>query len=326
MNKIKYDGVLDLNGYKIPCYNLEDGTRVVSGRGIQEALKLVDEIDKGYQVAGTRMQRLLGQKSLKPFIYLNRAENHYDPLVCYKGNSKINGYEATTIVDICEAMLDARSSGISLGPRQEVVANQCEVLIRAFAKVGINALVDEATGYQYDRERDALNQLLKAYVSEELQPWQKKFPDIYYKELFRLNGWDFTVSGIKKRPGVVGKWTNKLVYEQLPKGILKELQEKVPKSERGHKTARLHQLLTNDIGNPHLSAQLNQVITLFQLSDNMKHMWDQFEKLQSRQSGQMELPFDFDNKGRTIEKKYNSNEHPEFDTSLKKALAYDAND
>ncbi len=116
------------------------------------------------------------------------------------------------------------------------------------------------------------------------------------------------------------------MYEQLPKGILKELQEKVPKSERGHKTARLHQLLTNDIGNPHLSAQLNQVITLFQLSDNMKHMWDQFEKLQSRQSGQMELPFDFDNKGRTIEKKYNSNEHPEFDTSLKKALAYDAND
>lgn len=30
-------------------------------------------------------------------------------------------------------------------------------------------------------------------------------------------------------------------------------------------------------------------------------MWDNFDKLKSRQSGQMEIPFNFDEKGHTID-------------------------
>ena len=300
-NEIKYEGVLELtDGVQIDCYVLEDGTRVLSGREMQRALKMVDEVEEGKQTSGARLNRYLSQKSLQPFIYGEKEEGHYSPLICYKGDSKINGYKAEVLVDICDAFLQARKE-INLSPRQEIIANQCEILIRSFAKVGITALIDEATGYQYDREKDELQKILKKYISEELLPWQKRFPDVFYKELFRLNGWDFTVNGIKKRPGVVGKWTNTLVYEQLPKGVLEELQSNVPKSASGNKTARLHQLLTDDIGNPHLTAQINQIVTLFQLSDDMKHMWQQFEKLRQRQSGQLELPFDFDEKGHTIE-------------------------
>lgn len=36
------------------------------------------------------------------------------------------------------------------------------------AKVGINALVDEATGYQNVRDTNALSELLKLYVAEDL--------------------------------------------------------------------------------------------------------------------------------------------------------------
>ena len=114
--------------------------------------------------------------------------------------------------------------------------------------IGITALVDEATGYQYEREKDELQKILKAYISEELLQWQKTFPEKYYQEIFRLNGWDFTLSSIKKRPGVVGIWTNKLIYEQLPKGVLKELKEKTPVSEAGNKTARYFQSPTPDYG------------------------------------------------------------------------------
>ena len=39
-NKIKYEGELDLNGLKIPCYVLEDGRRVLSTTGMQKALKI----------------------------------------------------------------------------------------------------------------------------------------------------------------------------------------------------------------------------------------------------------------------------------------------
>jgi hypothetical protein len=92
-----------------------------------------------------------------------------------------------------------------------------------------------------------------------------------------------------------------LIYDQLPHGVLAELKAKTPKNEHGNRTARYHQLLTIDVGEPNLTAQIGQVVTLFQLSDNMEHMWKQFEKLKTRQSGQLELPFSFDAKGYTID-------------------------
>lgn len=297
--KILYEGILDLAGIDIPCYVLDDGTRVLSGRKMQEALKIVD-IEDGKQSSGTRLQRYLTQKTLEPFIYKDREPEHFEPIVCYRGTQKINGYEATVLADLCDAFLEARKY-ITLSPRQAIIAEQCEILIRAFAKVGITALVDEATGYQYEREKDELQQILRKYISEELLPWQKRFPDIFYKELFRLNGWDYTVKGIQKRPGVVGTWTNKLIYEQLPNGVLEELRNNIPKSESGNNTARYHQLLTDDIGSPHLTAQINQIVTLFQLSDNMQEMWNNFKKLKLRQSSQLDLPFTFDGKGYTKE-------------------------
>lgn len=297
--EVLYEGKIDLIGISIPCYVLNDGTRVLSGRGMQEVLNIVDK-EEGKQTSGTRLTRYLTQKSLEPFLYKGRETNHFDPIICYAANKKINGYEATLLADFCDALLEARKH-IELSPRQAIIAEQCEAIMRAFAKVGITALVDEATGYQYEREKDELQKILKKYISEELLPWQKRFPDIFYKELFRLNGWDYTVKGIKKRPGVVGTWTKKLVYEQLPNGVLAELEKNVPKTESGNNAARLHQLLTDDIGNPHLTAQINQIVTLFQLSDNMQEMWHNFQKLKLRQSGQLDLPFVFDENGHTKE-------------------------
>jgi len=55
-----------------------------------------------------------------------------------------------------------------LSPRQKIIADQCEILVRSFAKVGIIALVDEATGYQYEREKAELQVILKTYISEEI--------------------------------------------------------------------------------------------------------------------------------------------------------------
>lgn len=298
--KIICDGKLELGGLSIPCYVIEDGTRVLSSRAMQVALKAVDISEEGNQTAGNRLNRYLNQKSLEPFIYKDKNVGHFKPIECYLGKQKISGYEATVLADICDAFLEARKS-IKLSPRQEIIAAQCEILIRSFAKVGIIALVDEATGYQYAREKDELQKILKYYISEELLPWQKKFPDIFYKELFRLNRWDYTVRGINKRPGIIGKWTRVLIYEQLPSGVLEELERNVPISKQGNKTAKLHQFLTEDIGNPHLASQINKIVTLFQLSDNMEHMWQQFNKLRFRQKGQLELPFIFDKKGHTVD-------------------------
>ncbi len=198
-NNITHEGEIKLGDFSIPCYVLEDGKRVLSGRGMQSALKMVDESLDGKQSSGTRLDRYLNQKTLEPFIYKDRSQDHFNPITCYKGNQKINGFESKILVDICKAFLDARKES-KLSPRQEIIANQCEILVMAFASLGLVALIDEATGYQYDREKDELQKLINAYVSEELRPWAYTFGENYYKEIFRLRGWDFTVSGIKKRP------------------------------------------------------------------------------------------------------------------------------
>ena len=91
------------------------------------------------------------------------------------------------------------------------------------------------------------------------------------------------------------------IYEELPNGVLDELKKKTPKNESGNRTSRYHQLLTLDIGEPNLEKQINKVITLFQVSDNMKQFCDNFKKMKMRQIGQMEIPFDFDENGHTKE-------------------------
>jgi hypothetical protein len=156
-----------LAGFDLPCYVLEDGTRVLSGRGMQDALKMTDEVGK--EAPGNRVDRYLGQKSLQPFIYKGKKVDHYDPIICYDGEQKIHGYEAGRLVDFCNGMLEAKEH-IELSERQKIIANQSRILLGAVSKVGIYALIDEATGYQYERERDELqNQLRKIlglYVSD----------------------------------------------------------------------------------------------------------------------------------------------------------------
>jgi hypothetical protein len=299
MRKITHEGELNLNGLVLPCFVLEDGTRVLSGRGLQEALYIVDVVE-GKQTSGARLTRFFNNKTFNPFIFKDKVPGHYEPIICYKGKTKIHGYEATILADICDAVLEAKNNSEPFTDRMLLIAERAEVLIRAFAKVGIIALVDEATGYQYDREKNELQKILQAYISPELLPWQKQFPDSFYTEIFRLNGWDFTVNGINKKPKIIGKWTNLLIYSQLPNGVLDELKQKTPKTEAGEYKAKFHQSLTVEIGHPNLQAQLTSVITLFRISNNMKQFFTHFKNLVQSNNGQLEIGFNFDEKGHAI--------------------------
>lgn len=290
VNEVISRGVLDLSGIKIPCYVLNDGTRVLSGRGMQEALKMVDD-DKA--TSGHRIIRYLNQKTLKPFIYRDKEPGHFEPVICYDGNKKIHGYEATVLVDICDGVLEARNN-ITLSQRQSVIAAQCEILVRAFAKVGIISLIDEATGYQYDRERYELQQILKAYISDDILNWQLTFTDDFYREVYRLWGLPFMPKYIKNKPSFIGKLTNKYIYEQLPKGVVDKIKEKTGKTENGNWKYKWHQSLTPDIGREHLKKQIVEVTTLMSVSQSKKQFELLFNKKYNKEV-QLELEFNEDN-------------------------------
>lgn len=309
IGKITHEGKIVIGEMELPCYVLEDGTRVLSGRGMQNALKMVDETD---ETSGSRLGRYLGQKSLKPFIYKEKTLDHYKSLECYKGTQKISGYEATILVDICDAFLEARNT-ISLSPRQKIIADQCEILVRGFARVGIVALVDEATGYQYDRERFELQKILSAYISDEILKWQLTFTDDFYKEVYRLWQLPFIPKYIKTKPSFIGKLTTKYIYDFLPKGVVEQIKEQTGKTKSGNWKYKWHQSLTPEIGKEHLKKQIIEVTTLMSIAESKEHFNSLFLQKYKKVAPQLVMEF---------EEEIESPVKTDFDKMLKKALDY----
>lgn len=262
---------LRIGDIAIPCYVLENGQRVIAENGLITAMNM------GRGGTGYRLGNFAMGKSIYPFVppALEQAITH--PIRFKPPQGKIAyGYEATVLADMCQAVLEARKSGV-LRPSQQHIADRCEILLQGFARTGIIALVDEVTGYQHDRDRDALHKILEAYISPDLLPWAKQFPDAFYEQLCRLRGWRYHPS--YKGPRYIAQLTNHLVYEKLPPGVLDELRCLNPAVRQGYRRKyRFHQFLTENIGHPHLDKHLLQVLVLLRASES----WEQFETLFQR--------------------------------------------
>jgi hypothetical protein len=181
------------------------------------------------------------------------------------------------LADVCDILLAARKKKGALSPPQEKYADAAEILVRGFARVGIIALVDEATGYQEVRDRYALQEILDKYLRKEFAAWAKRFPDEFYQEIFRLRGWAWKGMRVN-RPQCVASYTKDLVYARLAPGILTELEKKNPVAETGRRLALHHQWLTEDIGHPALAQHLHALLGLMRASDN----WSQMARLVNR--------------------------------------------
>jgi len=267
------DRPLKIGDLEIPCYVLENGMRVLSGRGMQTALSLG-------QRHGALLKAFIDEKTIQPFINEDLAMVLSTPVRFTRpgrGGKVALGYEATILADICDAVLAARKAG-KLSPRYKEIADRCEILVRGFARVGIIALVDEATGYQAERARNALHEILEKFIAKELQPWIKTFSDEFYMQIFRLNNWPYTAESIKKRPGVIGTWTNDIIYKRLAPGVKEELHRVAERDEKGRPKHRLFQRLTEDTGHPKLKEHIASVTALMRASS----AWRGFLRLLAR--------------------------------------------
>ena len=275
--KAAYPGTLVLGDLSLPCAVLTDQRRVVSERGIIAAL--------GGKRGGSHWKRLsksedylpvfISAANLAPFTPPSLKMALSQPILYRLTGRTAYGVEAVLLPEICEVWLKARRAD-ALTPQQDHIAATAEMLMSGLARVGIVALVDEATGYQEIRDRLALHKILEAYITE-LAPWSKRFPDEYYEELFRLRGWPYSPPQ-PKRPMMVGKLTNELVYDKLPPGVVDELRIKNPVVKNGRRGYKHHQYLTEDIGHVHLEKQLLAVTTLMRAAPS----WAVFEKLFDR--------------------------------------------
>ena len=228
--------------------------RVLSQRGLTTAVGLNPN-------AGYRIPHLMRSRAIKPHVdkLLMPAIEKPIPFKNPTGGGTVYGYPATLLVDICQAVLAARDAGRLTG-RQLDVAARCDILIRSLAKVGIIALVDEATGYQRIREERALAAILEEFLDKELQPWTRTFPFTFYEQIFRLKGWGNAAE--VKRPSVIGHYTNDFVYDRIAPGVLDELRRRNPVLPQGWRKNRHHQWFTPEFGTPRLKMHLEAVTAL----------------------------------------------------------------
>jgi hypothetical protein len=255
----------------IPCYVLEGGDRILSTNGVMKSL---NRGVRGPRVgAEIKLPVFLEAANLKPFISEDLAPILKPYVFRTDKGARSEGYKAEILPAICEIYLRAREKG-ALKASQLPIAKRCELLVRALSRVGIIALVDEATGYQEVRDKLALQAILDEFLMKEFAAWAKRFPDEFYRHIFRLRNWDW--HGMKiNRPQAVAGYTKDLVYARLAPGILRELEARNPKDEKGHRKAKHHQWLTEDVGHPALAQHLYAVIGLMRLADS----WDQFKRM-----------------------------------------------
>jgi hypothetical protein len=286
------DRPLRIGGHELQCYVLEDGTRVLSQAEFLEALGRHRKANVRREGGEEPLPAILQGKAINPFITKEIAEKSRPIKFRTPSGASASGYRADLLPIVCEIYLKAQDANV-LPPNQQHVARQAEILIRALAHVGIIALVDEASGYQEFRTKDALSRILEAFVAKELQPWVKTFPDEFYAHLFRLRGLDYRQDSVK-RPQYFGTLTNDIVWKRLAPGVLSELKKVIPKNESGRRKGTLAQGLTKNIGYPKLKEHLGAVVAYMTLSDDYLDFMGKLDRFRPRFSEQYLLPFDYE--------------------------------
>jgi hypothetical protein len=269
-----HKGVVKIGDAELECHVLEDERRIFSSRDFLLAFGLKPEPKKEEKRAirlfleRVKFISLLGDKTLynalnNPIKFKRDGKG---------GNLESNGYPADLLPEICNAILAlSESRMLPIDLELKNAAKQSRKLLKGLANVGVVALIDEATGYQDYRNKRALQDILDQYLKKEYAAWAKRFPDEFYKEMFRLKKWDWM--GVKEnKPGVVGRYTRDLVYSRLAPGVIQELEQRNPPIAPGRRRTKHHQWLTDDIGHPALGEHLHALITLMRISTS----WDQF--------------------------------------------------
>lgn len=284
-----HEGQFSIGDKVLTVAVLDGGIRVVRALAVLSAL--------GRQWRGqykrTGLPSFLEAKNLSPFI-TNELQSVLEPIeyMGLTGNRQI-GYRADLMPLVCEVYLNARDEGV-LTSKQRATARLAELITRALSRVGIAALIDEATGFQEVRDRQALQAILDKFLREEQAKWAKRFPDDFYREIFRLNGWEWR--GMKvNRPQVVAHYTRDIVYTRIAPDLLSRLEELNPKDEKGRRPVAHFQWLTDEIGLPALSQHLHAAVALMRASTTWKEFKGLLDKALPVKTRLSDLPL-FDEK------------------------------
>jgi hypothetical protein len=173
-------------GIDMECHVLDDvgKTPVISQRGMGEAI--------GFSRRGSRLTVFVNSQTMAEFIGRELREKIENPFVfqltgaaaASPVSARANGYDATILIDICNAILEAKAAGKLAGPRYERMIEQARIITSASAKNGIRQLVYAIAGYS--PTTDEVIAAFKAYVQEDARKYEPEFPGELYMQWHRL--------------------------------------------------------------------------------------------------------------------------------------------
>jgi hypothetical protein len=286
--KATHWGNLPIGETKIPAYVLDNGARVFSLKGVVVGL---------IGTEGGQLAEYLKVKALRQFLPddLKPAEDGSVPALIKfdtggEGHFQFaTGVPVERFMDLCAAYSMALQEHLNEGtefeltPRQIQIAKNAIAFERATAKVGIISLVDEVTGYQYEREEDALRLKLQLFLSEEMRKWEPTFPDALWKEFAKLTKWS---GPAHSRPKYWGKLVMELIYGYLDPDIAKWLKENKPKPRKGQ---NYHQWLNEQYGLRKLMEHIWLVIGMAAASSTLQELKERLAERFGRQPVQLTL-------------------------------------
>jgi hypothetical protein len=290
-----YEGVFKLGDRSVSCAVLPNGKRIITQATFLRSLGRSRSPKAGTGVLSTveGLPFFLQADVLKPFLSEDLLEST-TPIFYRSRSGRGVGYDATLLPKVAEVYLKFRDATLrdkEAVPKQYAhIIRAADILMRALANVGIIALIDEATGYQKDRARNALEKILEAFIAKELKPWVHTFPDDFYYNLFRIRGLEYPKDTVKK-PQYFGHLTNDIIYKRLAPAVLDELKKITPRDNKGRHKHQLHRRLTDDIGHPKLREHIASVVTVMKLSDNYVQFERMLDRAHPRYGETPQLPF-----------------------------------
>jgi hypothetical protein len=259
--KATHQGELPIGDIILPCAVLENGKRIITYSAVFKAFGRTKRGAQKDQSRVHNMPAFLNANNLQPFVGADLRG--VLKLIEYtdKNGTPSTGYDAEILPLMCKMYLEARQAGALKG-QQLPLAIASEMLLFSLSKVGIIALIDEATGYQEDRDKSELRQFLEKFLREERGRWIKTFPDEFFEAIFKMKGWNWQMATKGQKPGVVGKYINNYVWSRIAPGVLTELKRLNPKDEHGRRRGKNPQFIDVDFGHPKLKEHLT-VLTMF---------------------------------------------------------------
>lgn len=279
---VSHKGPLTIGDVKVEAYRLNDGRRVISKRGMAEALTLKSS-------GGNAFLRSMTRPGIRSEIEDDLWQTIENPIffrmIDFETGSDSgvtgDGYEAQTLIDVCKAIVAAYNEG-KLHSRQYFLYVRSEIIIRASAKLGITALVDEAVGYNPDFRKGEYQELFHKFILEECRQWEQEFPDKFLDMVYKLYGLKRLNPDSTQTPRFFGKFIRKFVYSPLAHSrgaILEELDKKNPVVYAGGgRRYKMFQFLTEEVGLSALRQHLWQVIGIGNVSRDKQQFERNFYK------------------------------------------------